>query len=226
MAVASNFSIAMQEIVPEFEATSGARLHVSTASTGKLYAQIVNGAPFDVLLAADRDRPQRLEQSGIAIQGSRFTYAEGKLVLWSRRVADCRAALGDLGNDKLAIANPATAPYGLAARQFLEQQRLWDAVAPNLVKGESVAQALQFAATGNATLGFVAESLLLSGAIPEATCSWSVPPSAHAPIEQQAVLLRRGADNTAAVAFLAFLRSAEGREIIGHHGYRTDTVDE
>ena len=210
----------MQEIAPEFEASTGVRLRVSTASTGKLYAQIINGAPFDVLLAADRERPQRLEDNGAAVLGSRFTYARGQLVLWSREVADCRAALDDLGNGKLAIANPATAPYGLAAREFLQAEGLWQQLQPNLVKGESITQALQFAATGNARLGLVAESMLRSAAVPQATCSWRVPTSAHAPIEQQAVLLRRAADNDAALAFLAFLKSPQGRAIVSRHGYR------
>ena len=208
VAVASNFSIAMQEIGPEFEAATGARLRVSTASTGKLYAQIVNGAPFDVLLAADRDRPQRLEASGAVVEGSRFTYAEGQLVLWSRQESDCRGALNGFDRGRLAIANPATAPYGLAAQQFLEREGLWDALKPKLVQGESVIQALQFAATGNARLGFVAASLLLSDAVPDAACTWSVPSSMHGPIEQQAVLLRRGANNADAASFLAFLQGA------------------
>ena len=219
VAVASNFGIAMQEISAEFEASSGARLRVSTASTGKLYAQIVNGAPFDVLLAADRDRPLRLEQAGTGIPGSRFTYAEGRLALWSREVDDCRGALEQMADSRLAIANPRTAPYGLAAQQFLEQLGLWHALEPRLVKGESVVQALQFAATGNATLGFVAESLLLSDAVPDASCVWRVPRSAHTPIEQQAILLQHGAQNESASELLEFLRSRKGRQIIARHGY-------
>ena len=163
----------MQEIAPEFAAETGVRLRVSTASTGKLYAQIINGAPFDILLAADRDRPQRLEASGAAVEGSRFTYAEGQLVLWSRQETDCRGVLNALDSGRLAIANPDTAPYGLAAQQFLEHEGLWDAIEPKLVQGESVIQALQFAATGNARLGFVAASLLLSDAVPDAACTWS-----------------------------------------------------
>ena len=216
----------MQEVAPEFEAATGARLRVATASTGKLYAQIVNGAPFDVLLAADRERPQLLEESGAAVRGSRFTYAEGQLVLWSRQVDDCRGTLDGMESGKLAIANPATAPYGLAAQQFLEREGLWIALGPRLVKGESVIQALQFAATGNATLGFVAESLLLSDAVPEPRCTWEVPATNHEPIEQQAVLLRRAANNADAAAFLAFLQSPEAREIISRHGYRVNTGDE
>ena len=216
----------MQEIAPEFEAATGVRLRVSTASTGKLYAQIINGAPFDVLLAADRDRPQRLEASGAAVEGSRFTYAEGQLVLWSRQETDCRGVLDAFDSGRLAIANPDTAPYGLAAQQFLEHEGLWDAIEPKLVQGESVIQALQFAATGNARLGFVAASLLLSDAVPEASCTWRVPASMHAPIEQQAVLLRRATDNPDAAAFLAFLQGQRAREIITRHGYRMGAANE
>jgi molybdate transport system substrate-binding protein len=190
------------------------------ASTGKLYAQIVNGAPFDVLLAADSERPTRLEALDHGVAGTRFTYAIGELVLWSRRAENCRASLEGHGTGRIAIANPDTAPYGSAARDFLKEAGLWERVEPRLVIGENIAQALQFVATGNAELGFIAWSQLHTPALPDATCTWPVPPSTHAPIEQQAVLLARAIANTTAKRFLGFLRSDAARVIIRRHGYR------
>jgi molybdate transport system substrate-binding protein len=193
---------------------------LSTASTGKLFAQIVNGAPFDVLLAADSDRPQRLESSGAGVAGTRFTYAIGELVLWSRRVSDCRGNLERAGMGRIAIANPDTAPYGSAAREFLESSGLWERVESRLVIGENIAQALQFAATGNAELGFIARAQLGVPVLPEATCAWPVPTGTHAPIEQQALLLAHAASNPGARTFLEFLRGEAARAIIRRHGYR------
>lgn len=220
VAVASNFSVAIDEIAAQFTTDTGHRVRLIPASTGKLHAQIVNGAPFDVFLAADSDRPQRLEASGAAVPGTRFTYAIGELVLWSRQRADCRGALDDPGGMRIAIANPATAPYGAAAREFLQQAGLWDSVKPRLVIGESISQALQFVASGNAQLGFIASSQLRAPSLPDATCTWPVPTALHAPIEQQAILLQRGRDKAGAQRFLHFLRSDSGRVIIERHGYR------
>ena len=220
VAVASNFSTTATELSTAFQAETGYRLRLSMASTGKLYAQIVNGAPFDVLLAADGDRPRRLEASGVGVKGTRFTYAIGELVLWSRRTDDCRASLEGPGTGRIAIANPATAPYGSAAREFLETTGLWEQVASRLVIGENIAQALQFVATGNAELGFIARAQLRNPALPDATCAWPVPPATHAPIEQQALQLSRAVSSTAARQFLEFLRSDTARMIIWRHGYR------
>lgn len=220
VAVASNFSVTIDEIAAQFTTDTGHRVRLIPASTGKLHAQIVNGAPFDVFLAADRDRPQRLEASGAAVPGTRFTYAIGELVLWSRQLADCRGALDDPGSMRIAIANPATAPYGAAAREFLQQAGLWDSVRPRLVMGESISQALQFIASGNAQLGFIASSQLRAPSLPDATCTWPVPTALHAPIEQQAILLQHGRDSDGAQRFLQFLRSDSGRVIIERHGYR------
>lgn len=220
VAVASNFAGAAREIAAEFEADSGFDVRITAASTGKLYAQIINGAPFDVLLAADAERPTRLENSGGGVEGTRFVYAIGTLVLWSRQIEDCRAALNEPGDLRIAIANPETAPYGAAARQFLHHADLWEDVSARLVTGENISQTLQFVASGNAELGFIASAQLRARSLPSARCTWRVPPSAHDPIAQEAILLRRGADNEAARAFLSFLKGEAGRDIILKFGYR------
>jgi molybdate transport system substrate-binding protein len=223
LAVASNFSLPAQELATRFEGRSGIAVRIVAGSTGKLYAQIINGAPFDIFLAADAERPRLLEESGHGVAGSRFTYAIGGLVLWSRDPAladgDCRAALDELGARKLAIANPLTAPYGIAAREFLESINVWDDVQPQLVYGENIAQTLQFAATGNASLGLIASSHALVDTLPQPSCHWPVPASSHLPLEQQAILLHRAADNTVAHEFLRFLRDTEARDIIASAGY-------
>ena len=223
VAVASNFIAPMAELVAAFEQTSGQVVQVSSASTGVLYAAARNGARYAAFLAADSDRPRRLEQEGIGVPGTRFTYAIGTLVLWSADPdlagSDCRSALDDLGTRRLAIANPVTAPYGVAARSFLEQAGLWEQVEGNLVYGQNIAQTLQFVATRNAGLGLVAASQVNSEQLPAATCQWPVPANMHAPIEQQAVLLSPGAGNEVAVAFLEFVAGAQGRAIIRAQGY-------
>lgn len=226
VAVASNFSMAIDEIAAEFTASTGQQVRVITASTGKLHAQIVNAAPFDVLLAADGARPESLEYSGEGVSGTRFTYAIGELVLWSRQLTDCRAALDSPGKARIAIANPETAPYGAAAREFLQQAGLWESLRSQLVIGESISQALQFVASGNAQLGFIARSQLQAPSLPDATCAWTVPAGLHMPIEQQAILLRHGQDMDGAKRFLQFLRSDASRVIIERHGYRLPELSE
>lgn len=223
--VASNFATTMPRLAAAFESNTGHTLRASVGSTGKLYAQIVNGAPFDVLLAADARRPELLVQAGLAVEESRFTYAEGRLVLWSRdpSLTDCRAALRQ-ASGKIAIANPATAPYGEAARATLQALDLWRAVQRRLVTGESIGQTLHFAASGNATLGFIAAAQL-TPAIPEASCQWHVPREYHDRIEQQAVLLTRAKAVPAAREFLEFLRSDEGQRIVTDAGYGALTAN-
>ncbi len=223
--VASNFAATMPHLAAVFESSSGHRLRTSVGSTGKLYAQIINGAPFDVMLAADTRRPSLLVEAGLAVAGSRFTYATGRLVLWSRdpSLTDCRTALSE-GQGKIAIANPATAPYGEAARATLRALDLWDAVGPRLVTGESIGQTLHFAASGNASLGFVAAAQLTS-AVPKSSCQWHVPSSYHARIEQQAVLLSGARNARAAREFLQFLRSDEAQRIVTDAGYGGLTAD-
>ncbi|NOR35514.1 MAG: molybdate ABC transporter substrate-binding protein [Woeseiaceae bacterium] len=220
VAVASNFSAPMAELVVRFEESTGHQVRVSAASTGMLYAQIVNGAPFSVLLAADAERPERLEKSGAGIPGTRFTYAIGGLVLWSADAAlsdaDCRDQLDNLESLRLAIANPQTAPYGVAAMQFLMRADLWNDAQDNLVFGENIAQTLQFVASKNANLGLIAASQAVDQRLPAATCQWAVPASMHDPIEQQAILIK---DSEVGRALLKFLGSADAREIIRAHGY-------
>lgn len=223
LAVASNFSVPARELATQFHGRSGHDVRIAAGSTGKLYAQIINGAPFDIFLAADADRPRLLEKSGYGVKGSRFTYAIGSLVLWSRDPAladaDCRSALKKLGNRKLAIANPQTAPYGAAAKAFLQSVGIWDDVQMQLVYGENIAQTLQFAATGNASLGLIAQSHTVASGLPEATCYWPVPASSHPPLEQQVVLLQRSERNAAALEFMRFLSDKEARDIIVASGY-------
>jgi len=220
VAVASNFIAPFEELAQTFQQATGHVVLSSTGSTGMLYASITNGAPFSVLLAADEQRPYLLEQSGDGIAGTRFTYAIGGLVLWSADPAlsgaDCRGQLDNLESLRLAIANPLTAPYGVAAMEFLMRVDVWDEAQDNLVYGENISQALQFVATRNANMGLLAASHVIDERLPAATCRWAVPASMHRPIEQQAILLR---DGKAGRAFLDFLRSSEGKDIIRAHGY-------
>jgi molybdate transport system substrate-binding protein len=225
IAVASNFARPAAAIAERFEKETGRPVRLTTGSTGQLYAQIVHGAPFDVFLAADAERPRRLEASGQGVAGTRFSYAAGSLVLWSRDPElagrDCRAALDALGNKRLAIANPDTAPYGLAARQFLEAAGLWDAVSPRIVYGENIAQTLHFVVSGNASLGLIAGSEAADPRLPAPTCRWDVPQSSHEPIVQQAILLRSSAPG--AKQFMDFLRGPDAKAIIRGYGYTVPT---
>jgi molybdate transport system substrate-binding protein len=218
LAVASNFAGAIDVLADRFEARTGHRVVVSLGSTGKQYAQIVNGAPFDLFLAADVERPKRLEDSGRAIQGTRMTYAIGELVIWApgRDGLELPSALQGPAIGRIAIANPRLAPYGRAAREALVALDLWDGVRPRLVRGENIAQAFQFVYSGNAGAGLVAGSQLVAHAPAVPGSRWNVPPGLHRPIEQQGVLLR---DTPAGRSFLDFLRSDEGRAVIRKAGY-------
>lgn len=222
VAVASNFAAALAELAVEFESAAGHRVLASPASTGKLHAQISNGAPFEVFLAADAVRPRLLEESGLAVAGTRFTYAFGRLALWtasSGLEVEDGAILKSDAYRHLAIANPRTAPYGAAARQVLERMELWQDMQRRLVFGENVGQTFQFVSTGNAEVGFVALSQLLRPGYPATGSHWIVPPALYRPIDQQAILLGVGRDNPAAVEFVSYLRSAAAREIIERFGY-------
>lgn len=224
VAVASNFQTTARSIASQFTASTGIAVRLSTGSTGKLYAQIINGAPFDIFLAADVARPRRLEEAGQIVPGSRMTYALGSLLLWSAdpslRTKDCRAVLEAGAYSKLAVANPQTAPYGLAAKEFLENAGLYEAAKSRLVYGENISQTLNFVATGNATLGLIAASQVATGLPVEASCSWPVPMKLHSELAQQAVVLLDSRNADAAAQFMRYLQSAAARSLLESHGYR------
>ena len=216
-AVASNFLQAAQALGEDFRARTGHRIAFSAASTGKLHAQIRAGAPFDLLLAADAQTPRRLVDEGLAEKDTLHDYALGRLVLWSRDPS----REGEI--PRLSIANPALAPYGMAAREVLQRLGRWDALQPSLVLGENVGQAMQFVASGAAPLGLVPRSLVQEFERTSPGSGWEIPADWHAPIVQSAVLLARGRDNPAARAFSDYLRSAPAQAIVLQHGY--DRVD-
>lgn len=222
VAVAANFAEPIKAIAAELHKNTGHTLKITLGSTGKLYAQIRNGAPFDVLLAADAATPQRLEQDGLAQPGSRFTYANGQLALWSARAGrvDAQGAVlraADLG--KVALAAPKLAPYGAAAVQAMDRLGLTAALRSRLVQGESIGQAFNFVATGNADVGFVALSQVMEAGRLKSGSVWVLHPALYSPIRQDAVLLRRGAPNEAAQALMRLLQSPQTRELIRAHGY-------
>ncbi len=222
VAVATNFLQPMRALAADFSAASGHEALVSGGSTGKLHAQVLAGAPFDVLLAADADTPRRLVEEGHGVAGSRFTYAVGRLVLWSAEPGRVDAQGAILASDRytrLAIANPRLAPYGAAALEVLEARGLLEAVRPRLVTGENIGQAYQFVRTGNAEIGFVALSQVMGPGQEPGGSMWRVPPELHAEIRQDAVLLARGRDNEAARALLAYLRTPAARAKIRSFGY-------
>jgi molybdate transport system substrate-binding protein len=221
VAVAANFASAARALAASFEADSGHRLKLAFGSTGKHYSQIQHGAPFDAFFAADVERPRLLEAEGLAVPGSRHTYAIGRLVLWSPRphlVVEHGQVLKDGNFDHLAIANPRLAPYGRAARQVLERLGLWQTLQGRLVRGENIGQTYHFVRGGGAQLGFVALSQLQQPGTPGSGSRWLPPADFYDPIEQQAVLLH---DTPAGQALFDFLRSPAGRAIIRDHGYHT-----
>ncbi len=221
IAVAANFSHAAKAVSGAFERESGHRVHFSFGSTGQLYAQISQGAPYDAFLAADQARPMRAEHDGLAVPGSRFTYAIGRLVLFGGNKGPVHGeTLQTTEPTRLAIANPATAPYGAAAMETLAALGVVARFEPRLVRGTNVAQAYQFIATGNADLGFVALAQVFDQ---PATDYWLVPANLHSPIAQDAVLLTHGEANAAARAFMAFLKGDNARAIIAGMGYEAST---
>jgi len=225
VAVASNFTAPMKAIAADFEQQSGHKVLASYGATGQFYAQIRNGAPFDVFLAADDSTPAKLEQEKRAVPGSGFTYALGTLVLWSAKpgyVDDRGEVLRENTYAHLAIANPKTAPYGAAAMQTLTTLGLADAVRPKLVEGQNIGQAQQFVASGNAPLGFVALSQVYKDGRISSGSAWVVPASMHAPIRQGAVLLPRGQGNPAALAFMDYLKGPHAARIIASYGYQRE----
>ena len=222
VAVAANFAEPIKAIAAVLEKTTGHTVKITVGATGRLFAQIKNGAPFDLLLAADTRAPAQLEALSLAQRGSRFTYATGKLVLWSAdatRVDAQGAVLKTGGFRKLAIANPKTAPYGAAAIEVIDKLGLAAALTPKLVQGESIGQTFSFAFTGNAEVAFVALSQVLDGGRLKSGSMWVVPSNLYAPIRQDAVLLKTGANNEAALALMKLLRSPNIKDLIRSYGY-------
>lgn len=223
VAVAANFTATAKDIATAFEAETGYKAVLSFGSTGKLYAQIDNGAPYDVFLAADVKRPARVEADGLAVAGSRFTYAKGKIVLYSVDSTLVDAAGTVLNKPtsftNIAIANPKTAPYGAAAVEAMIAMQVYDGIKSKIVRGDNIAQTHQFIVSGNAQIGFVALSQVISD---KKSSVWIVPNNLYTPIRQDAVLLVHGANNSAAQAFLVFLKSSTARKIIAAYGYGLD----
>ncbi|GMR06672.1 MAG: molybdate ABC transporter substrate-binding protein [Gammaproteobacteria bacterium] len=221
VAVASNFATTMTVLAEHFEKKTDHQVKLIFGSTGKHYAQIRNGAPFDAFFAADIKRPKLLEEEGLAVPGSRFTYAIGKLVLWSPEadVVDSSGKVLEQGGFRyLAIANPKFAPYGRAAREVLQSRGLWDGLKGKIVRGENISQSYQFVNSGNAELGFVAYSQLKHPDQRINGSYWKIPQALYTPIEQQAVLIK---DSEAGRSFLSYIQSKEALMIINDHGYET-----
>ena len=220
IAVAANFAEPAREIAAAFQARTGHEAKLSFGASGAFYAQIKQQAPFEALLSADEERPRKLAEEGFGVAASRFAYALGALALWTR---DARAAPGEAslragGFGKIAIANPLAAPYGAAAVETLQALGLAEALRPKIVEGASIGQAFQFAETGNAEFAFVA----LSQTIGKGGALWRVPQQLYRPIRQEAILLKNGESNPAAVAFLDFLRGPQARAVIEKFGYGLD----
>ncbi|MDD2364819.1 MAG: molybdate ABC transporter substrate-binding protein [Desulfuromonadaceae bacterium] len=222
VAVAANFTAPMKEIAAEFEKVTGNKVVLAFGSSGKFYAQIKNGAPFQLFLSADDEKPAKLEKEGLIAPGSRFTYALGTLVLWSAKpgFVDAKGDVLRTGHfNKLSMANPKLAPYGAAAMEVLTKSGLVTAVQPKIVQGESISQAYQFVGTGNAELGFVALSQVMKDGKLTGGSAWVVPGNMHTPIRQDAVLLTKGLGNPAAKALLEYLRTDKAKKIIRSYGY-------
>lgn len=219
VAVAANYTAPVKEIAAAFEKKTGDKVNFSFGSTGQLYTQITQGAPFEALFAADDERPIQAEKEGYGVPGSTFTYAVGTLVLWSAKpsVVDAKGeVLKSGGFNKLSIANPKGAPYGVAAVETLNKLGIFAAVEPKIVQGNNISQAHQFVASGNADIGFVALSQV---ALDTSGSRWVVPQELYTPIHQDVVLLKKGAANPVASAFLAFQKSPEALEVLKKYGY-------
>ena len=222
VAVAANFTAPIQAIAKDFEKDTGHKLVASFGATGQFYAQIKNGAPFEVFLSADDTTPEKLENEGETVKGSRFTYAIGTLALWSPKagyVDDKGEVLKKNDYKHLSIANPKAAPYGLAATQVLAKLNLTEATKGKLVEGQNITQAFQFVSTGNAELGFVALSQIYKDGKVSNGSAWIVPADLHDPIKQDAVILNKGKDNAAAKALVDYLKGPKAAEVIKSFGY-------
>ena len=223
VAVAANFTAPLQSIAADFEKDTGHKVIAAYGATGQFYAQIKNGAPFEVFLSADDSTPQKLENEGDTVKGSRFTYAIGTLALWSAKdgyVDSQGKVLSDNQYQHLAIANPKAAPYGLAATQVLARLGLTDQVKAKIVEGQNITQAYQFVSTGNAELGFVALSQVYKDGKVSGGSAWIVPGDMHDPIKQDAVILNKGKDNPAAKALVDYLKGPKAAAVIKSYGYQ------
>ena len=224
VAVAANFVAPLKALALDFEKNTGHKLLLSAGATGKLFAQIKSGAPFDVFLSADTPAPTRLIQAGLAVSGSQFTYATGRLILWSADIqkVDAQGSILKTGTFKhLAIAAPNLAPYGTAALETLTHLNLLGPITPRLVQGESIGQTYSFVATGNAELGFVALSQVWGNGQLRQGSGWTVPAHMHTPLHQDAVMLNAGKANPGATALLAFLKTEKSKSVIRSFGYET-----
>lgn len=222
VAVASNFTSTMNDIVLEFEKSTAHKVKLVSGSSGKIFTQINNGAPFQVFFSADQDKPRLLDAAGLIVPDSRFTYAIGTLVLWSNTADSTTLNVAILKQgrfDKLAIANPRLAPYGAASMEVLHNLGIFDAVRTKLVMGENITQTYHFISTGNVELGFVARSQVMQNGQAKQGTAWAVPGDLYTPIYQDAVLLLSGRDNKAARELLNFVRGAKAQSIIKAHGY-------
>jgi molybdate transport system substrate-binding protein len=222
VAVAANFTAPMKTIAAEFEKATGHKAQLAFGATGKFYAQIKNGAPFEILLAADDETPAKLEREGAAVAGTRFTYAIGQLALWSAKpgVVDDKAEVLKKGTFRhLSIANPRLAPYGAAAVETLTRLGLLSSLESKFVQGENIAQTFQFVSSGNAELGFVALSQIYEDGKIKSGSAWIVPGNLHNPIRQDAIVLSKGKDNPAAAALMEYLKGEQARTVIKSYGY-------
>ena len=222
VAVAANFMAPMKRIAQDFERDTGHKLTLAFGATGQFYAQIRHGAPFAVLLSADDETPLKLEKEGLGVPGSRWTYAIGKLVLWSKKPGFVDAqgeVLRQGGFEKIAMANPKLSPYGAAALQVLDHMGLRERTAAKMVQGSNITQTFQFVSSENAQLGFIALSQVIENGKLKQGSAWLVPSAMHAPLQQDALLLNPGKDNAAAVAFLKYLQGDQAKAVIRAFGY-------
>lgn len=222
VAVASNFSLTLKKLVKEFEEKSEYTVSISQASTGKLFAQIVHGAPYDIFFAADEKRPEILIKKNLA--SKEMMYAQGQLVMLARESlgADCKSVLDEISLNKLAIANPKIAPYGRAAKDVLISLGKWESIRPKLVMGENILQTYQFLLSGSVDAGFIAKSLVVNSNELATYCQWHVPARLYKAIKQKAVVLKRSGDNLAVKSFFNYIQSDKAKKIIRSNGYRIE----
>jgi molybdate transport system substrate-binding protein len=225
VAVAANFSAPMQQIAASFQKDTGHQVRMSFGATGGIYAQIKNGGPFDVFLSADQITPQKLEAEGLGVASTRFNYASGQLVLWSRQdgvVDDKGQVLRSKNIQRIALANPKLAPYGVAAWETMTALGLLEELKPKMVQGDNIAQTYQFVSTQNAQVGFVALSQVFANGQLTSGSAWIVPPHLYKPIRQDVILLKNGKDNSAAKALLIYLKGEKAKAVMKSYGYLTE----